>query len=99
MAVTTKANLPSRTSCPMPARGGGGLIEADGALPALAADVLVDDDVELLLLLCEPASPMTISTAMTAKTITHLGTDCFFFGNPPTAGGGAAGPQVFLPSQ
>ena len=56
-----------------------------------------DVDVELLLLLCEPASPMTISTAITAKTMTHLGSDCFFFGNPPAAGGVAPGPQ-FLPS-
>ena len=72
-----------------------------GGAAVIAADVAVDEDidVELLLLLCEPASPMTISTAMTAKTITHLGTDCFSFGNPPTAGGGAAGPQFFLPSQ
>jgi hypothetical protein len=71
-----------------------------GGAAAIAADVAVDEDVdvELLLLLCEAASPMTISTAMTAKTMTHLGTDCFFFGNPPTAGGGAVGPQ-FLPSQ
>jgi hypothetical protein len=71
-----------------------------GGAAAIAADVAVDEDVdvELLLLLCEAASPMTISTAMTAKTMTHLGTDCFFFGNPPAAGGGAAGPQ-FLPSQ
>ena len=72
-----------------------------GGAAAIAADVAIDEDVdvELLLLLCEPASPMTISTAMTAKIITHLGTDCFFFfGNPPAAGGGAAGPQ-FLPSQ
>jgi hypothetical protein len=43
--------------------------------------------------------PRTISTAMTAKTMTHLGANCFFPGNPPAAaGGGAAGPQ-FLPSQ
>ena len=72
-----------------------------GGAAAIAADVAVDDDVdvELLLLLCEPASPMAPSTAMTAKTMTHVGTDRFFFGNPPTAaGGGAAGPQ-FLPSQ
>jgi hypothetical protein len=71
-----------------------------GGAAAIAADVAVDEDVdvELLLLLCEPASPMTISTAMTAKTMNQLGTDCFFFGNPPAAGGGAAGPQ-FLPSQ
>jgi hypothetical protein len=71
-----------------------------GGAAAIAADVAVDEDVdvELLLLLCEPASPMTISTAMTAKTMTHLGTDCFFFGNPPAAGSGAAGPQ-FLPSE
>ena len=71
-----------------------------GGAAAIAADVAVDEDidVELLLLLCELASPMTISTAMTAKTITHLGTDCFFFGNPPAAGGGAAGPE-FLPSE
>jgi hypothetical protein len=41
---------------------------------------------------------MAISTAMTAKTMTHLGTDCFFFGNPPAAGDGAVGPQ-FLQSQ
>ena len=69
-----------------------------GGAAAIAADVVFDEDVdvELLLLLCEPASPMAISTAMTAKTMTH--TDCFFFGNPPAAGGGAAGPQ-FLPSQ
>ena len=72
-----------------------------GGAAAVAADAAVDEDVdvELVLLLCEAASPMTISTAMTAKTMTHLGTDCFFFGNPQTAaGGGAAGPQ-FLPSQ
>lgn len=71
-----------------------------GGAAAIAADVAVDEgvDVELLLLLCEPASPMAISTAMTATTMTHLGTDCFFFGNRPAAGGGAAGPQ-FLPSQ
>ena len=61
-----------------------------GGAAAIAADAVVDEDVdvELLLLLCEAASPMTISTAMTAKTMTHLGTDCFFFGNPPAAGGG-----------
>ena len=71
-----------------------------GGAAAIAADVAVDEDVdvELLLLLCEPASPMAISTAMTAKTMTHLGTDCFFFGNPPAAGCGAAGAQ-FPPSQ
>jgi CubicO group peptidase (beta-lactamase class C family) len=71
-----------------------------GGAAAIAADVAVDEDVdfELLLWLCEPASPMTISTAMTAKTMTHLGTDCFFFGDPPAAGGGAAGPE-FLPSE
>ena len=70
-----------------------------GGAAAIAADVAVDEDVDVeLLLLCEAASPMAISTAMTAKTTTHLGTDCFFFGNPPAAGGGAAGPQ-FLPSQ
>ena len=65
---------------------------------ATSAAIDEDVDVELLLLLCEAASPMTISTAMTAKTMTHLGTDCFFFGNSPAAGGGAAGSQ-FLPSQ
>ena len=71
-----------------------------GGAAAIAADVAVDEDVdfELLLWLCEPASPMTISTAMTAKTMTHLGTDCFFFGDPVAAGGGAAGPE-FLPSE
>ena len=71
-----------------------------GGTAAIAVDVAVDEDVdvELLLLLCEHASPMTISTAMTAKTMTHLGTDCFFFGNPPAAGCGAAGAQ-FPPSQ
>ena len=70
-----------------------------GGAAAIAADVAVDEDVdfELLLWLCEPASPMTISTAMTAKTMTHLGTDCFF-GDPVAAGGGAAGPE-FLPSE
>ena len=82
----------------MPARGGGALIEADGALPALAADVLVDDDVELLLLMCEPASPMTIATAMTAKTMTHFGTGFFFGGAASGTGDGAADPQL-LPSQ
>jgi hypothetical protein len=69
-----------------------------GGAAAIAADVAVDEDVdvELLLLLCEP--PMAISTAMTATPMTHLGIDCFFFGNPPAAGGGAVGPQS-LPSQ
>jgi hypothetical protein len=55
-------------------------------------------DVELPLLLCEPASPMTISTAIPARTISPLATDCFFLLDPPAGGGGATGP-LFRPSQ
>jgi hypothetical protein len=99
--VATNANLPSRTSCPIPARGGGALVVAGGAA-AIAADPAVDEDVdvELLLLLCEPSSPMMSSNSATAAAgMTHLGN--FFFGGAPVhpgLDGGAAGPQP-LPSQ
>ena len=64
----------------------------------LNGDTQTDDDVELLLLMCEPASPMTIATAMTAKTMTHFGTGFFFGGAASGTGDGAADPQL-LPSQ
>jgi len=48
--VATNANLPSRTSYPIPARGGGAVVVAGGAA-AIAADVAVDEDVDVELLL------------------------------------------------
>src|ERR1700758_1893206 len=101
---TTNANLPSRTSWPTIARAGG----VDGRLPAselgpapIRWEPVFDDDwdAEWPGALWEAISPMAITTAMTAKTMTHLGTGCFFLGGVGApAPGRATGPHL-LPSQ
>ena len=64
-----------------------------GGAAATAADVAADEDVdvELLLLFFKPASPITISTPMTAKIMTHLGIFCFFWAIHPLLARGQVG--------
>ena len=70
---------------------------------AIAADVAVDEHVyvELLLLLCDPASPMTISTAHDGKDNYPLGYRSASSSLRPTdpPAGGRRGRSQRLPSQ